>query len=65
MRGIVSCASRRVELTSAKGRRDGNDGEHRIMDSLWCIFWQGFVESKRKAGLEEEVQFVKIVDAVC
>lgn len=65
MRGIVSCATRGVELASAEGRRDGNNGEHRVMDSLRSIFWRGFVESKRKAGPEEQVQFVNVVDAVC
>ena len=64
MRSIVGCATRRVKLAGTEGRRHGDYRNDGIMDYFWSTFRLWFVVPKRKAGPEEEVQFIGVVDAV-
>lgn len=64
VRDIVGRTTRRVELARAEGRGDGYYWDDRVLYGFWSTWRHGFIEPHGKAGPEEEIQFLGLVDAI-
>lgn len=64
VRDIVGRTTRWVELAGAEGRGDGHYRNDRVLYGFWGTCRHRFIEPNRKAGPEEEIQFLGVVDTI-